>query len=562
MRKQCAPQLLWHSICMTACATALAPTAFGQATRMKDPVVVAGSSLPSFLGVQPSRIVLFRWTGSALQQIPAQVDEVVVRPINAPYNADGCAGTGALPWNISFYADPNTFTGADTDPGFDADDEFVFMVRDAGTRAPSSTTTPPGCVAGSRIELALTDPLNGSNLGYVYVFRSDGSLAQGAGMSYVNYNFTFGSGLTAANYKASYNFCNGGVAENTTVTTANYSMRYTGRWIEDELKITAGGATGVDLLDRHQAFVYPTNCFRSEDTFTGARGPIVTTKSGPVRAIRSIMGANSGVFTQMTMKYTQSRVDHRVDFRVHPIGGYYDVLDFNSNAVGMTYYNDQNPAGVAVNGVPDTIVKTAPNRWELHTGPQGSIAGSYAFQTNILLGTEGFVEAYYDDSVTALCRCTGDLKAYGSSGFHLTTGVCTDHWATASGCGAAAKDFAGFRYTYLLPPGATPAEAAAYASQAINPVMVSIPSACPSDLDSSGYVDAGDVSLLLLDFGSCVGCPNDLDGNGSIDAGDVSILLLDFGPCSSAYGALPAPPERGSKGVGSTTLKSDTLKKR
>lgn len=555
-------QLLWLTSCMTACVSAFATTAFGQATRAKDPVVVLGSTLPTMIGAQPSRIVIFRWNGSSLQQVPAQVDEVVVRSINAPYNQNGCAGTGALPWNISFYADPNTFTGADTDPLFDADDELVFMVRDAGTRALSSITTPTGCIAGSRIELALTDPLNGSNLGYVYLFRSDGSLAQGAGVSYVNYNFSFGSGLSAANYKTSYDFCTGGVAENTTVTTANYSMRYTGRWIEDELKITAGSATGVDILDRHQAFVYPTNCFRSEDTFSGARGPIVTTKSGPVRAIRSIMGANSGVFTQMTMKYTLARVDHRVDFRVHPIGGYYDVLDFNQNAVGMTYYNDQSPAGVAVDGIQDAIVTTAPNRWELRTGPQGSIAGTYAFQTNILLGTDGFVEAYYDDSVIARCRCTGDLKAYGSSGFHLTTGVCTDRWATSSGCGAAAKDFAGFRYTYLLPPGATPSEAAAYASQALNPVVVSIPSACPSDLDSSSSVDAGDVSLLLLEFGPCVGCPSDLDGNGSIDAGDVSILLLDFGPCPQTLGVLPVPPEHGSRGADSKTIKSDSLKKR
>ena len=79
---------------------------------------------------------------------------MVVRPVDAPYNADGCAGTGTLPWNIQFYADTNTFTGAVTDPGFDADDELVFMVRDAGARAPAVTATPAGCVAGSRVELA------------------------------------------------------------------------------------------------------------------------------------------------------------------------------------------------------------------------------------------------------------------------------------------------------------------------------------------------------------------------------------------------------------------------
>lgn len=502
----------------------LAPAAFGQATRANDPVVVPGSALSSLLGAQPSRIVLFRWTGSALQQVPTQVDEVVMRPINAPYNADGCAGTGTLPWNIPFYADPNTFTGADTDPGFDADDELVFMVRDAAARAPGRTATPPGCVAGSRVELALTDPVNGSILGYVYLFSSDGSLAQGAGVSYVNYNFSFGNGLSAANYRQSYNFCSGGVAENTTVTTANYSMHFTGRWIEDELKITAGGATGVDILDRHQAFVYPNNCFRSEDTFSGARGPIVTTKPGPVRAIRSVMGANSGTFTQITIKYTLARVDYRLDFRVHPIGGYYDVLDFNQNAVGMTYYNDQNPAGVAVNGVQDSIVTTAPNQWELHTGPQGSIAGSYVFQTNIILGTESLVEAYYDDGgVNARHRCTGDARAYGSSGFHLLTGVCTDRWRSDAGCGSAAKDFAGFRYMYLLPPGVTPADAAGYRTQALNPVVASIPASCAADFNGDGAVDFFDYLDFVAAF-STGAAAADYNRDGAIDFFD----YLDF----------------------------------
>jgi hypothetical protein len=54
---------------------------------------------------------------------------------------------------------------------------------------------------------------------------------------------------------------------------------------------------------------------------------------------------------------------------------------------------------------------------------------------------------------------------------------------------------------------------------------------CPSDLDGNRVVDPADVSLLLLDFGPCVGCASDLDGNGVTDTADVSLLLLDFGDC-------------------------------
>ena len=59
----------------------------------------------------------------------------------------------------------------------------------------------------------------------------------------------------------------------------------------------------------------------------------------------------------------------------------------------------------------------------------------------------------------------------------------------------------------------------------------SFPGSCASDLDASGVVDAGDVSIALLDFGVCVGCPSDLDGSGTVDGGDLSLMLLAFGPC-------------------------------
>lgn len=58
------------------------------------------------------------------------------------------------------------------------------------------------------------------------------------------------------------------------------------------------------------------------------------------------------------------------------------------------------------------------------------------------------------------------------------------------------------------------------------------PTPCPSDLDSNGEVDFGDVSLLQLDFGACAGCQSDRDGSGEVDFADIALLLLDFGPCS------------------------------
>ncbi len=58
---------------------------------------------------------------------------------------------------------------------------------------------------------------------------------------------------------------------------------------------------------------------------------------------------------------------------------------------------------------------------------------------------------------------------------------------------------------------------------------ISVP--CFGDLDGSLEVDTGDVALILLDTGPCLGCQSDLDGSGEVDSGDVSLILLSTGSC-------------------------------
>jgi len=168
-------------------------------------------------------------------QIPVQIDEVVMKDIKTPYGSVGCLGQSDanVPWDVPFYADANTFTGADTNPLFDSDDEVVFMAKDAGAKLNICPPTPSGVVNNTTCEVELRDPLNNAILGYVYLFQQNGTLNQSAGISYVNYNFTY-----ANNYQTAYDICAGGMTENSTVTTANYSMKFTKRCIEEELKIT------------------------------------------------------------------------------------------------------------------------------------------------------------------------------------------------------------------------------------------------------------------------------------------------------------------------------------
>ena len=66
----------------------------------------------------------------------------------------------------------------------------------------------------------------------------------------------------------------------------------------------------------------------------------------------------------------------------------------------------------------------------------------------------------------------------------------------------------------------------------VAPFLGAQSASCFGDLDGSGEVDSGDVSLCLLYAGVCEGCPSDLDGSGEVDAGDVSLVLLSAGACN------------------------------
>ena len=104
---------------------------------------------------------------SGWQQIPVQVDERALLDIAAPYGPNGAGidyPTAATNPKVLFYCGASTSTGADADAAFDADDELVFLVRDAGGRA-IGVASPASTVAGTCHEIALTDPLG--SVGYV-----------------------------------------------------------------------------------------------------------------------------------------------------------------------------------------------------------------------------------------------------------------------------------------------------------------------------------------------------------------------------------------------------------
>jgi hypothetical protein len=434
---------------------ALAVTALGVSgctlNRPEDPVVLTGAQVPALASVGAGDVVAFRWV-TAWDQVPIQVDERKQVDLGAVYNA------AAMGFSTTVYADPGTFTGADANPAVDADDELVFMAKDLGPAAPAGTAPPPGVVAGSgvgvKVRSTLGDPAREA---WVYLFKRSGGLSPGAGESYVDYDFQLLSGP----YKTTYKLQDGPNPENTTVTTPFYVDHFSDRWLNDQLKVRAGSASQVDLIDRHKTLLAPGNCGRSEDTFNDAEGAFVANKVGPVRAIRSYIGANSGPLTQREHVFYEQRQDIRTFLRVHGgIPGPMDFFDYSPATVGMTYRNSANTAGVTIDGNPDTVA-AGQLAWESVDGPQGGLSMVHSVTTDI---ADLLISSFYLDDATpgagAETQCTGDAQAIGQSGPWVRTNPMPNTDPRTAGF----KSLRSTRTIYFEAPGK--ANGAARAAQA------------------------------------------------------------------------------------------------
>ncbi len=446
---------------------------FGQilSNRTLEPLVLQGSELPQMIGQDPTKIVGFKKVTGRWLQIPVQADERELKDIVTPYGA--LAANGAYPPSpsnpkIMFYSDAGTFTGADSNTAFDADDELVFMLKDAGGVAWGGRK-PKGTRSFPRIRVSVTDPIDGQT-GYIYLFVSDGTLLQNADANYVNY---------ATNLPATAGFpanLSGTNLENSTVTTAKYGWHFAAEWVSDELRIMSGGAAGIDILDRHKNFFVNGNCSRHEDAFSAAENAFATNKNGAIRAIRSVLGAVSGPLTQRTHLFYEGRQDIYTDLRVHAIGSIYDAFDYNQAASGATYCNNINPNGVIIDGNQDAVT-TGDLNWEAVVGAQGSLVILHS-RNGTLTNPDATFNSYYDDNRLApASNCTGDGQAWGTSGAGIVfgSGICTD--PLGGSCGTSSTRYRTLRLQrtmYFLQPNAACSVAPSFLNRSNNAVVARV----------------------------------------------------------------------------------------
>ena len=519
------------ALAVVAAVPASASAATGVPGRDSDPIVIKGADVPVLLGSQPGRVVAFSYDGG-WHQVPVQVDERKLVDYAAVRQGHQTSGR---PFSNLAYADPGTFAGADPDPSLDADDEIAAMAMDAGDGVNSGGADPSGVEPGTRSELRIADAVDPGPARFIYLFRSSGELDPSAGRDYVTYDFKPLSG----DYKTTYDFSGvpggdntqsgpPGNPENSSVSTDYYLAHQGARWITDGLGIRVGGATGVDVLDGDKAQV-SYGCGRSELTFSRGGGGFIANIDGPVRAIRSYIGSNSGTYTQHdTIYYQRSQVDTTY-LRVHPgIATISQFLDYSAAANGMTYRNSASPGGVTIDGTPDPSVETGTTpgpafTWEQATGAQGTLSIVARLATD-MPGIQ--VGSYYEDTATpAAQQCVGyaDNRTYGASGLVLTSAGQNTDPTRAAEFGGTLYSLTSSRTVFFSGPGGDAALGAKRAAQVDSPLQVAL---------GGGDGDGGQPRLRIRAHGRKGVEPGErtrikvkLKNAGSADAAGVKVCL-------------------------------------
>ncbi|MEM1218406.1 MAG: T9SS type A sorting domain-containing protein [Bacteroidota bacterium] len=374
--------------------------------RVNQPVVLTGESLQGITGFPADAIAGFRYTGDHWEQVPVQIDQRDYRSAFDLYNAKN---NNLQTHDYLVYCDPKTYSGEDSDPLIDENDELVFMSQDLGLLYEGDDY--PEYTLYDPVMFEVYDPTT-EEAGYLYLFLQTGALPLDAGRPYVTYEYQL---LTNGPFKNAYDIT-GPNPEDSYITTSYYEQHFSDDWIRDQIVITTDNAPGVDILDYDKLQLAPGLCYRHIGTFSEGSGTHIASTSGGVRAIRSIMGANSGALIQRTQLFYAHKDETETIWRVHPVRGITEYYDYTEDALGMVYYNEHNLQGVIIDGQEDEL-DTRFAKWSLLSGTPGSILTFTDLEADFPL--TGLHNYYHDQRNSNTDQCIGDQHAMGANGFFL-----------------------------------------------------------------------------------------------------------------------------------------------
>ena len=280
------------------------------------------------------------------------------------------------------------------DRTLDGDDEIVFLFRDAGPRVEGEPAWPEGA-GPERWEIRVFDPLAGAPVPERWAYLFTGSSLPKSQLTYVGWN----------------------LSESSSVQGLDLRLEFEDRWILERMDVPSPCGTGADLIDRLKGRATG----ESEETWNTLSiylGGLV----GPVRAIRYVRGAASGVNTIHHDVVYPEMWSRTINLRVHPLDDVAIFFDWRPLS-GYTFFSPSRAGGVPIDGVQDGAVYGPLEPWTLVRGPDGGLATVYHVPPSPNYDT---VEMYYRDDASFDDRPVfppgypdEDDSSYGSHGVKL-----------------------------------------------------------------------------------------------------------------------------------------------
>lgn len=360
-------------------------TADQAVSRSDEPVLIEGAAFPEKLGRDLEQFGLYRWDPQTVSfvPIPFQIDERFDKTFNP-----------AVP-ELKFVETVYDVFGQE-DGRLDEDDELAFMYRDVGFRAPPQAQWPEWADP-IRYEIAVEDPRPGSGNTTRWVYLYTAPSPPRSDRSYVSWN----------------------LANDGSIETDLFALDYTGNWLMTGYRVLPPCGDGSDLIDRVKGRARPLpNRLEDEEGWNDSSsylGGLV----GPVRAIRYVRGAQSGINTIHHDVVYESFWYRRVNLRVHPILEAWIYFDWLPQPGGVLFTPEVRD-GVLVDGAPDPAVPEMKADWHVISTGAGGMAVAYEIPPSDKYGSlAGYYrdDLDYDDTIPENPSYEDeDDSAYGSFG--------------------------------------------------------------------------------------------------------------------------------------------------